>query len=75
MATDSKLLDRLDAGLDLASVPNGATLVVAFSGGPDSTALLAGLTHLSEQREPILIAAHVNHQIQAESSDRDQLTA
>ena len=75
MATDSKLLDRLDAGLNLASVPNGATLVVAFSGGPDSTALLAGLTHLSEQRELILIAAHVNHQIQAESSDRDQLTA
>ena len=75
MATDSKFLDRLDAGLTLASVPNGATLVVAFSGGPDSTALLAGLVNLAEQRHLTLIAAHVNHQIQAESSDRDQLAA
>ena len=75
MATDSKFLDRLDAGLTLASVPNGATLVVAFSGGPDSTALLAGLAHLGKRRELMLIAAHVNHQIQAESSDRDQFAA
>jgi tRNA(Ile)-lysidine synthase len=75
MAIDSKFLDRLDAGLTLASVPNGATLVVAFSGGPDSTALLAGLAYLGKQRELTLIAAHVNHQIQTESSDRDQLAA
>ena len=75
MATDSKFLDRLDAGLTLASIPNGATLVVAFSGGPDSTALLAGLAHLGKQREFTLIAAHVNHQIQAGSSDRDQQAA
>jgi len=75
MATESKFLDRLDAGLTLASVSNGATLVVAFSGGPDSTALLAGLAHLAKQRDLTLIAAHVNHQIQLESSDRDQLAA
>ena len=75
MATESKFLDRLDAGLTLASVPNGATLVVAISGGPDSTALLAGLARVSKRRELMLIAAHVNHQIQAESSTRDQLAA
>ena len=75
MATDSKFLDRLDAGLTLASVPNGAKLVIAFSGGPDSTALLAGLARLGKQRELMLTAAHVNHQIQVESSDRDQLAA
>ena len=75
MAIESKFLDRLDAGLTLASVPNGATLVVAFSGGPDSTALLAGLARLSGQRELTLIATHVNHQIQGGLSDRDQLAA
>lgn len=75
MSTDSKFLQLLNSGLDQTSVPNGATLVVAFSGGPDSSALLVGLAALNDQREFNLIAAHVNHKIRPEASAQDQLTA
>ncbi|MEE8047086.1 MAG: tRNA lysidine(34) synthetase TilS, partial [Dehalococcoidia bacterium] len=75
MSTDSKFLGRLDAGLDQASVPNGAALIIAFSGGPDSSALLAGMEELGKRRRFKLLAVHVNHQIRPEHSDRDQLAA
>lgn len=75
MSTDSKFLELLNEGLDQALVPDGATLVVAFSGGPDSSALLAGLASLREQRQFSLIAVHINHKIRPSSSDRDQATA
>ncbi len=75
MSTESNFLKRLDAGLTLASVPNGASLIVAFSGGPDSSALLSGLVRLREQRNFTLLAAHVNHQIRPESSNNAQIAA
>jgi tRNA(Ile)-lysidine synthase len=75
MSTDSKFLELLADGLVRAGAPNGASLVVAFSGGPDSTALLAGLAELGKVRKFKLLAAHVNHQIRAESSNKDQLAA
>ncbi|MDG0867313.1 tRNA lysidine(34) synthetase TilS [Candidatus Lucifugimonas marina] len=72
MSTDSKFIQLLGAGLDQTGVPDGVTLVVAFSGGPDSSALLAGLSELRERRNLSLIAAHVNHGIRPESSAADQ---
>ncbi|MBC8453179.1 MAG: hypothetical protein H8D69_01760, partial [Chloroflexi bacterium] len=75
MTADTKFLKILDAGLDQASVPDGSTLVVAFSGGADSSALLVGLVELQIQRRLTLIAAHINHQIRPESSDQDQQAA
>ncbi|MBT3995881.1 MAG: tRNA lysidine(34) synthetase TilS [Chloroflexi bacterium] len=75
MSTKSKFIDLLDTGLDRAGVQDGSKLVVAFSGGPDSSALLAGLTELSDKRRLSLVAAHVNHQIQANSSDANQASA
>lgn len=75
MSTDSNFLERLNAGLDTASVPGGSTLVVAFSGGPDSSALLAGLAELRNERNLTLVAAHINHQIRPRTSNRDQLAA
>ncbi len=75
MSTDSKFLERLRAGLKRASVPHGAKLIVAFSGGPDSSALLAGLSELRERRDFTLVAVHVNHKIRPGPSDRDQLAA
>ena len=75
MSEDSKFLDRLNAGLRRASVPHGAVLVVAFSGGPDSAALLTGLSELRDQWSFTLVAGHVNHMIRPVASDRDQLAA
>lgn len=47
--------------------PAGA-LCVAYSGGPDSTALLHALAHLPEARARGLRALHVDHALHAESA-------
>jgi tRNA(Ile)-lysidine synthase len=47
-------------------------VVVALSGGPDSTALLVILTQITEEIGFKLIAAHINHGLRAEESDEDE---
>ena len=68
-------LKQLSTGLIRSTIPNRATLIVAFSGGPDSSALLAGLSVLSEKKYFNLIACHVNHQILLDTSETDQAAA
>lgn len=50
------------------------TILVAFSGGPDSTALLWALTHatvrLEDDEGPRIVAAHLDHRLDAESGQR-----
>lgn len=46
-------------------------LVVATSGGVDSTALLLALAEFRERGFP-LTAAHINHHLRADESDRDE---
>ena len=48
------------------------TVLVAVSGGGDSTALLRGLAAIRLTGDGRLIAAHVNHKLRGESSDADQ---
>ena len=64
------LLSRLDEHLrrDLA-VPAGARLHIAFSGGLDSTALLAALAALAPVRGYEVQALHVHHGLQDEADD------
>lgn len=50
----------------------GATLIVGVSGGPDSMALLYLLNKHAAPHRLNLIAAHVNHQLRGEESERDQ---
>ncbi len=59
------LLRHLDAAL--AVMPT-APLAVAFSGGPDSTALLHALAQLPEARQRGLRALHVDHALHADSA-------
>jgi len=50
-------------------VPGGARLRVAFSGGTDSTALLASLAALAPIRGYTVEAAHIQHGLQSEAEE------
>jgi tRNA(Ile)-lysidine synthase len=51
-------------------VEPGDLIVVGFSGGPDSTALLCGLARLAPERRLRLLAAHLDHGLDAGSAGR-----
>ena len=61
--TDPSLLSRLD---------RTEPILVAFSGGADSSALLHILCQYSAQSGASIYAAHVNHGIRGEEADRDE---
>ncbi len=50
----------------------GDKLIVGFSGGADSTALLSALWHLRSQKSFSLIAAHINYNLRGEDSQEDE---
>jgi len=50
---------------------SGDSVVVAVSGGPDSVALLYLLQALADEAGLVLQAAHLNHMLRGEESDRD----
>ncbi len=55
-----KLLDKEDR------------VVVALSGGPDSTALLVALAQISKELDLNIVVAHYNHRLRGNSSDEDE---
>ena len=65
------MLSRLEDGLRRAGYEPGSRIIVALSGGPDSTALTVGLTELLGGRDQI-VAAHFNHRTRGEESDADE---
>ncbi|HUA79921.1 MAG TPA: tRNA lysidine(34) synthetase TilS [Dyella sp.] len=65
MNNDAPLVDTLQQAL--REHPEGQ-LCVAYSGGPDSTALLHALAHLPEARARGLRALHVDHGLHAQSA-------
>ena len=75
MTNEPDFIKRLNAGLDQSKISTDASLIVAFSGGPDSSALLSGLSKLKSKRRLSLIAVHVNHQIRPAHSLNDQTKA
>ena len=52
-------------------LPRGARVLCAVSGGADSMFLLHRLARMREARELALHAAHFNHMLRGEESDRD----
>ncbi|MEG1244540.1 MAG: tRNA lysidine(34) synthetase TilS, partial [Oscillospiraceae bacterium] len=66
---ESKILSVIERYQMLSS---GATVIVAFSGGADSIALLSFLNSMKEQFNIKLMAAHVNHGIRGKESDSDE---
>src|SRR5262245_21082392 len=74
----STLLRTLRAALAAPGAPAaGEHLLVAVSGGPDSTALLAALAELAPARMLRLTAAHVDHRLRGDESlaERDAVAA
>lgn len=60
---------------ELVPLDPGEPLLVAFSGGPDSTALLKGLTDLGGECAPQAVAAHLDHRLDADSGERARRAA
>ncbi len=62
----------LRAALEAPGAPaSGSHVLVAASGGPDSTALLAALSALAPAHGLRVSAAHVNHRLRGADSDAD----
>lgn len=71
--TSAPGFERLvSAGLRRAGMSGaGATIVVACSGGPDSTALLRSLHRLQSSHNLSLHVAHLNHDFRGAEADHD----
>lgn len=50
-------------------INNNSKIVVGLSGGPDSVFLLNFLNNLAKQKQLTLLAAHLNHEWRADSTD------
>ena len=57
---------------ELAGLPKNTPILVAFSGGADSTVLLHLLATEAKETGAKIFAAHVNHGIRGEEADRDE---
>ena len=55
------ITDALADGAARLKIPDGAAIVLAVSGGPDSTALLHGAAALAPDRGWRLTVAHLDH--------------
>ncbi len=53
-------------------LPRGSEVICALSGGADSVCLLAMLCAIAPARDIKLSAAHFNHKLRGEESDRDE---
>jgi tRNA(Ile)-lysidine synthase len=60
------------AALSRISIQPATTILVAVSGGADSTALLHAMLELREQFGVRIAAAHLNHRLRGAESDRDE---
>ncbi|QDU81346.1 tRNA(Ile)-lysidine synthase [Polystyrenella longa] len=66
----NKFLNQLEKGARKAGMIQGKVLV-GVSGGPDSVALLRGLSELRQFLQIELRAAHLDHQLRGEESAQD----
>jgi tRNA(Ile)-lysidine synthase len=69
------LADAVARGADRLRLPDGAALVLAVSGGPDSTALLHGAARLAPRRGWRLTVAQLDHAMRPTSAEEAQAVA
>jgi tRNA(Ile)-lysidine synthase len=63
------VIDALAAGAARLAIPDGAAVLLAVSGGPDSTALLHGAARLAPGHGWRLTVAHLDHALRPGSAD------
>lgn len=63
------ITDALADGAARLGIPDGAAIILAVSGGPDSTALLHGAAALAPDRGWRLTVAHLDHGLRPTSAD------
>ena len=56
----------------LSGLPKSTPILVAYSGGSDSGALLDMIVRYADKNQAKVYAAHVNHGIRGEEADRDE---
>ena len=66
------VVGAIEAALARAGVRRGASILVGLSGGVDSVALTCALLELRERLGLRIAAAHLNHRIRGDESDRDE---
>lgn len=76
-STSRRRLRRIEPVLRRAlrgpcALPAGSRVLVAVSGGADSTALLLGLSRLAPELGIEVCAAHLNHRLRGRGADEDQ---
>src|SRR5271155_6180421 len=70
--TEKKFHAAIEAALVRAGVGRGASIVIGLSGGGDSVALTSALIGLRKRMGLKLAAAHLNHRLRGDESDRDE---
>src|ERR1039458_4004784 len=66
------VVGAIEAALKRARVRRAASILVGLSGGVDSVALTCALLELRERLGLRIAAAHLNHRIRGDESDRDE---
>jgi tRNA(Ile)-lysidine synthase len=69
---EKKVVRAIEAALVRASVHRGASILIGLSGGADSVALTCALVELRHRLGLKISAAHLNHRIRGDESDRDE---
>ncbi len=70
-STTPRFVDAVEAGLQRCGVDFEQPMLIAFSGGPDSSALLLACVALRDRRGLDIAAAHFNHRLRGDESERD----
>ena len=70
--TENIVVGAIEAALKRARVRRGASMLIGLSGGADSVALTCALLELRQRLGLRLAAAHLNHRIRGDESDRDE---
>ncbi|MFZ2060301.1 MAG: tRNA lysidine(34) synthetase TilS [Candidatus Binatus sp.] len=69
---EKKVVGTIEAALSRAGLRRGSSILVGLSGGADSVALTCALLDLRERLSFRVVAAHLNHRIRGDESDRDE---